>query len=55
MNKSIIGGFVVKELPAEPKKKNEIAKCWKCGHYGRQSDMNIVDGRYNCKDNQYCQ
>jgi formylmethanofuran dehydrogenase subunit E len=49
MSNSVIGGFVVKELPAEPKKKNEVAKCWQCGQYGRQSDMNIKDIRYYCK------
>ena len=50
-NYSVMGGFVVKELPAEKKVKDEIAKCWDCGTYGRQSEMTVKNSRYFCK---YC-
>lgn len=48
MTKSIIGGFTVKELPAETKKLDEIAKCWNCGTYSTQSKMNVSGSRYYC-------
>jgi formylmethanofuran dehydrogenase subunit E len=49
MKKSIIGGFVVNELPKAESKKDAIVKCWDCGSYKKQSAMEIKNNRYYCR------
>lgn len=50
MKKQIVGGFVMKDLGKVNSKRDEIAVCNKCGKYKTQSQMKVVDKRYNCID-----